>query len=66
VTTASLLVVLAISIVMGALVGLALGGRVEAGILAMAAGFLGTVAAGIVRNTLLVKTWGGYGVQGLG
>ena len=66
VTTASLLVVLAVSIAMGALVGLALGGRVEAGILAMASGFVGTVVAGIVRNTLLVRAWGDYGVQDAG
>lgn len=63
VTTASLLVVLAVATALGALVGLALGGRVESGLLAMAAGFLGTVAAGIVRNTLLTRAWAAYGVE---
>jgi hypothetical protein len=30
------------------------------------AGFLGTVAAGIVRNTLLINAWGAAGVEDAG
>jgi hypothetical protein len=47
-----------VATVVGALLGLALGGWLEAGPIAVIAGFLGTLAAGIVRNTLLVKAWG--------
>ena len=63
---ASLLVVLVVATVVGALLGLALGGWLEAGPIAVIAGFLGTLAAGIVRNTLLVKAWGAIGVEDVG
>ena len=63
VTTASLLVVLVMSTAIGALVGLALSGLVAPGLLAVCAGALGAIAAGIVRNTLLVKAWGAIGVE---
>jgi len=66
VTTASLLVVLLVSTSIGALVGLALGEWLEPLPLAMIAGFLGTVAAGIVRNTLLIDAWGAVGVEDVG
>jgi hypothetical protein len=66
VTSASLLVVLVVSTAIGALVGLAVGGSLEPLPLAVIAGFLGTVAAGIVRNTLLIDAWGAAGVEDAG
>ena len=62
VTTASLLVVLVVSTTIGALVGLVLSESIAPGLLALCAGALGAIAAGIVRNTLLVKAWGAVGV----
>jgi hypothetical protein len=50
----------------GALVGLMLGGRLEPGLIAMIAGLCGAIAAGIIRNTLLIKAWGAVGVEDAG
>ena len=66
VTTASLLVVLVVSTAMGTLVGLALSETIAPGLLALCAGALGAIAAGIVRNTLLVKAWGAVSVEDAG
>jgi len=65
-TTASLLVVFLVSTGVGAFVGLALGGAVGAVLLAIVAGFAGTVIAGVVRNTLLVSAWGVAGIRDVG
>lgn len=66
ITTASLLVVLVVATVVGTIVGLALGDSLAAGLVAVIAGFLGTIAAGFVRNTFLVKAWGAIGVKDVG
>lgn len=54
-TSASLLIVLSVGTVVGALIGLLVGGSVEAVYLAIFAGFLGTVVAAIVRNTIMIR-----------
>jgi hypothetical protein len=66
ITSASLLVVTLVSTIIGALVGLTLGGWLEPALLAVTAGFLGTIAAGVLRNTLLVAAWGAAGVEDTG
>lgn len=66
VTEASLLVVFLVSTAIGASSGLLLGGSLNPVVLAIVAGFLGTVAAGIVRNTLLIQAWGLAGVEDVG
>ena len=56
--SANLLAVLFVGTVVGALVGLALGGVVSHPLLlAIIAGFLGTIIAGVVRNTVM-KSFG--------
>lgn len=65
-TTASLLVVFLVSTGVGAFTGLALGGSVDPLLLAIIAGFAGTVIAGVVRNTVLVHTWGVAGIRDVG
>ncbi|MCJ7599053.1 MAG: hypothetical protein MUO41_10615 [Methyloceanibacter sp.] len=53
-TSASILVVVLTAAVVGAVVGLALGGVISNEVvLALVAGFLGTMAASVVRNTLV-------------
>jgi hypothetical protein len=53
-TSASILVVVFTAAVVGALIGLGLGGFIgNAVVLALIAGFVGTLAASVVRNTLL-------------
>ena len=53
-TSASILVVVFTAAVVGALIGLGLGGFVSNPVvLALIAGFLGTLAASVVRNTLV-------------
>ena len=53
-TSASILVVVFTAAVVGALIGLGLGGFVSNPVLlALVAGFLGTLAASVVRNTLV-------------
>jgi hypothetical protein len=66
VPSASLLVVMLVATAIGALVGLLLGGWLEPVLLAVIAGFLGTITAGIVRNTLLIDAWGAAGVEDTG
>jgi len=66
VTSASLLVVMLVAMALGALAGLLLGGWLEPLLLAVIAGFVGTVTAGIVRNTLLIYAWGAAGVEDAG
>jgi hypothetical protein len=55
-TSASLLVVLIVGTIVGALTGLALGPGINGLYLSILAGFLGTVLAGIARNMLI--SWG--------
>lgn len=66
VTTASLLTVVLVSTLVGALTGMALHGAVAPVMVAIAAGLFGTIAAGIVRNTLLIRAWNAAGVEDLG
>jgi hypothetical protein len=54
-TSASLLIVLLIGTVVGALTGLALGGSVGAVLLTVLAGLLGTIIAAIARNVIMVR-----------
>ena len=54
-TSASLLIVLIVGTVVGALTGLFLGGGMEALYLAFLAGFLGTIIAAVVRNYIMVR-----------
>ena len=54
-TSANLLIVIIVGAVVGALTGLALNGLLEDLYLAVAAGFLGTIIAGIARNTIMVR-----------
>ena len=54
-TSASLLIVLIVGTVVGALTGLILGGSIEALYLAFLAGFLGTTIGAIVRNLIVTR-----------
>lgn len=65
-TTASLLVVFFVSTAVGTLVGLTLGDSVDPVLLAIIAGFAGTLIAGIARNTLLIRAWGVAGIRDVG
>jgi hypothetical protein len=59
VTTVSMLVVLIVGTVIGALVGLVLGGSIRHGaILALIAGLAGTIGGVIVRNALVYRQIG--------
>lgn len=58
-TSANLLIVVIVGAIVGALTGLALGGVLTGLYLAVAAGFLGTIVAGIVRNTIMVRAGAG-------
>jgi hypothetical protein len=55
-TSANLLIVILVATIVGALTGLALGGLLTGLYLAVVAGFLGTIVAGIVRNTIMVRS----------
>lgn len=57
-TSASILVVLIVATVIGGLTGMVLGVSVNVFILALAAGFLGVIAAAIARNYVLVRMAG--------
>jgi hypothetical protein len=57
-TSASILVVLIVAIVVGGATGLVLGGNVSIFALALAAGFIGVIAAAIARNYVLVRVAG--------
>jgi hypothetical protein len=54
-TSASLIIVLFVTTVVGAITGLALGTSVPEMVLALAAGFLGVVASALVRNFVMVR-----------
>jgi hypothetical protein len=54
-TSAKLLIVLLVGLVVGALTGLALGGVPSGPYLAVVAGFLATIVAGIARNTIMSR-----------
>jgi tellurite resistance protein TehA-like permease len=59
-TSANLLIVLIVGIVVGALVGLGLGGYFGNQLyLAILAGFLGTIIGGLARNYIMVRRTGG-------
>jgi hypothetical protein len=58
-TSANLLIVILVGTVVGALTGLALGGTLSGLQLAVVAGFVGTIVAGIVRNTIMRRA--GFG-----
>lgn len=54
-TSASLLIVLFVGAVVGALTGLVIGDAMSALYLAILAGFLGAIVAAIVRNFIMVR-----------
>ncbi|MGH6735746.1 MAG: hypothetical protein ACRECX_06655 [Methyloceanibacter sp.] len=54
-TSASLLIVFLVGTVVGALTGLVLGGSIGTVYLAILAGFLGSIAALFVRNTIIAR-----------
>ena len=54
-TSTSLIIVLIVGTGVGALTGLAIGGLVDQLYLAITAGFLATIIAGIVRNTIMMR-----------
>lgn len=59
-TSANLLVVLIVGTIVGALIGLALGPFVQHSLyLAIVAGFLGTIIAGVVRNMIMTRAGAG-------
>ena len=55
-TSANLLIVVLVGAVVGALVGLALGGALSGFYLAVVAGFLGTIVAGVARNEIMKRS----------
>ena len=55
-TSANLLIVVLVGAVVGALTGLALGGTLSGFYLAVVAGFLGTIVAGIARNEIMKRS----------
>jgi hypothetical protein len=57
-TSASLLIVLFVGTVVGAMTGLFVGGAVNPDLLAILAGFLGAVISAVVRNFLLARVTG--------
>lgn len=66
VVTASLLTVVLVSTIVGGMAGMALHGAVSPVMATVLAGLLGTVIAGIVRNTLLVRAWSAAGIDDAG
>ena len=58
-TSANLLIVILVGAVVGALVGLALGGALTGFYLAVVAGFLATVIAGVARNEIMKRSGAG-------
>jgi hypothetical protein len=64
--SASLLVVVLVATLGGALTGLALSDAASPVALAVISGLIGTLAAGIIRNTLLITAWGAAGVEDVG
>jgi hypothetical protein len=58
-TSANLLIVILVGTVVGALIGLALGGTLTGFYLAVVAGFLATVIAGVTRNEIMKRSGAG-------
>ena len=58
-TSANLLIVVLVGAVVGALVGLTLGGALTGFYLAVVAGFLGTIVAGVARNEIMKRSGAG-------
>jgi hypothetical protein len=58
-TSANLLIVVLVGAVVGALTGLALGGTLSGFYLAVVAGFLGTIVAGVARNEIMKRSGAG-------
>jgi hypothetical protein len=58
-TSANLLIVVLVGAVVGALTGLALGGTLSGFYLAVVAGFLGTIVAGIARSEIMKRSGAG-------
>jgi hypothetical protein len=58
-TSANLLIVVLVGAVVGALVGLVLGGTLTGFYLAVVAGFLGTIIAGVARNEIMKRSGSG-------
>jgi hypothetical protein len=57
-TSASILVVLIVAIVIGGITGMVLGGSVSVFVLALLSGFLAVIAAAVARNYVLVRIAG--------
>jgi hypothetical protein len=66
VTTASLMAATLVSTLVGAVAGMAFGGTLSLPWLAIAAGLIGTLAAALVRNTVLIRAWEAAGVVDAG
>jgi hypothetical protein len=66
VTKASLLVITRVATGVGAATGLMLENVVEPLAIAVLAGLVGTLAAGLVRNTPLIRAWGAAGIEDVG
>jgi uncharacterized membrane protein YeaQ/YmgE (transglycosylase-associated protein family) len=58
-TSANLLIVIIVGAVVGALTGLALGGTLHGFYLAVVAGLLGTLVAGVARNEIMKRSGAG-------
>lgn len=63
VTTASLLTVILVSTIVGGLAGMFLNGSVSPALTAVLAGLTGTLAAGLARNTVLIRAWNAAGID---
>ena len=66
ITSASLLVVTLVATAVGGLTGLAFEGVAQPVAIAILAGLIGTIVAGLVRNTLLISAWGAAGIEDVG
>ena len=66
ITSASLLVVTLVATAVGGLTGLAFEGVAHPVAIAILAGLIGTIVAGLVRNTLLISAWGAAGIEDVG
>jgi hypothetical protein len=64
-TSVNLLIVMIVGALVGTFTGLALGGVVDDLYLAMIAGILATIIAGIVRNTIMTRVGTGPEVEGM-
>jgi Cyclic nucleotide-binding domain len=64
-TSVNLLIVMIVGALVGTFTGLALGGVVDDLYLAMIAGILATIVAGIVRNTIMTRVGTGPEVEGM-